>query len=92
MELLVVEVEADSTRRTAFVVRCHAGTLRVDDTLTAAVDPSGTSHDIDARCLSIRLHSAIPADELATNFGGLVTLEAPNLSAIGADWLLRTER
>src|SRR5213592_2955419 len=91
VELFVVDVIAVSTPATAFPVRCDAGTLRIGDELTAAIDPEGASHPLNARCTSTRLSPAMPVTELDVNFGGEIILEGARLNPIQEGWILRAE-
>lgn len=75
----------------SFAARCHAGVLRLGGVLTTAVSPEGRRIEVHLTCLEIRLSDRIMVDELEENYGGLITLEGPNASALTTDWVLSAE-
>jgi hypothetical protein len=91
VELFIVDLVAVATGRHVYAVRCHAGTLRLGDELTVAVDPEGVVHAINARCSSIALTPGLPVEELSTNYGGEVTLDGIDLNPIQEGWTVRSE-
>jgi hypothetical protein len=89
LELFIDHVIAVTTGRTVYAVRCHAGTLRLGDELTVAVDPEGGKRAINARCSRIELSPGLPVEELGTNYGGGVTLDGIDLNPIQDGWTVR---
>jgi hypothetical protein len=74
-----------------YVVRCHAGTLRLGDELTVAIDPKGVRHTIHGRCSSIHLSPSTPVDMLEANFGGQFILDGIDLNPVREGWTLRRD-
>jgi hypothetical protein len=87
-ELLVIE-RTDVEGRPGFAVRCHAGTLRIGDTLTVGIDSNGEQHSVSLRCTTISLAPTVSGEVLETNYGGAIILEGDEVGMIDQDWTLR---
>jgi hypothetical protein len=90
-QVLLIEKLESNCRTASFAARCHAGVLRIGDSLPVAVDPAGDRHPVDVRCVEIRLAARIQVDELEENYGGLVVLEGADASSLSSDWALLSE-
>jgi hypothetical protein len=90
-QVLLIEKLESNGRTASFAARCHAGVLRIGDSLPVAVDPTGDRHSVNVRCVEIRLNARIMVEELEENYGGLVVLEGPDASRLSSDWTLLSE-
>lgn len=90
-ELLVIERREGTTSGAGLVVRVHAGSLRLGDRLSAALDPAGERHPIGLTCVEIRLTELHMLDRLDENYGGYVVLQGEGADSIDEDWTLLTE-
>jgi hypothetical protein len=90
-KILLIERFDDAVGRAVFSARCHAGVLRLGQSLTTATSPDGSSRPIDVRCVEIRWTETLMVDELAENYGGLVVLEGVDASRLETEWTLTSE-
>lgn len=87
-KIFLIERLSAAQRQGSYSARCHAGTLRVGDRLTCAVDPDGNRCDVDLVCMEIRLTETVMVDELDTNWGGLVVFEGNDAGRLLPTWSL----
>jgi hypothetical protein len=90
-KILLIERFHDALGRAAFSARCHAGVLRLGQSLTTATSPDGSSRQIEVRCVEIRWTETVMLAELGENYGGLVVLEGVDASSLETEWTLTSE-
>jgi hypothetical protein len=90
--LLIAKIGQESeSGEVSFAARCHAGSLKLGDLITIAIDPEGDRHTVNVTCIDIRFTPRIMVDELEANFGGLITLVGAGASTLSGDWTLLEE-
>jgi hypothetical protein len=91
VQILLIEKIGQESGGVSFAARCHAGSLKLGDLITIAIDPAGDRHTVNVTCIDIRFTPQIMVDELETNFGGLITLVGAGVSTLSSDWTLLGE-
>jgi hypothetical protein len=87
-EILLITRIGQESGGVSFSARCHAGSLKLGDLITTAIDPAGDRHAVNVTCVGIRFTPQIMVDELEANFGGLITLAGASESTLTGDWTL----